>query len=840
MRYKINYFYLLISFTVLWILINLWYIIFNVYNLNNGGIVDTTTSLQSLLSAFYHQPFVNTVPGGSYFSVHASEILILLLPFFAVWHSFINLYIIQSVLIYSASIPLFLLAQKKLHNDKASFLMAMVFLLNPYTHDNPFETLTLFMGFIIYSYYFFDAKRYIAFGITFLLALSTMEFNPVIGGFFGLYLILLFLYDKIKISSIQNIIKTPVKQFKMVKSHLSELKNFHSYFSIGIILLIISIGFFYGDKYLILYFSHGSHAITSNIAGSNISSFSAIIKDFKTDISSKIDSLMYLNSPFLFLSFLSPFALLELPWFLTYSISTFSPYWNIGVYYDSYIIPFAAISAILGLYKIHSMLGEADRKKVVNRIAYLALIVTLILLVSNVIAPMVTNPVSPVNSNDYGVDQLASLIPGNAKVTTGVNELPIVSSHAYNTWFYGPENNYVLFNITNPPNLNNYGFLAASGSYALYEKGYTGKPELDNLNYSEKAGTYTPGERLSINLLNDRYTPPGNNNISLHLSYSGNDVQTINSNANSSLFLNDSYAMVYPFKLNNSEQLSNIVLDSNMVPGYYILQSMITTSFNGTQLNTSSIISTESYGQNQYNMIDEDFNYKNVQLDSNKTYYLWLWSSGDPGGLTFPVENTTNAHSYIVKIYNGTGTDSYGYSIGKIYSSAEEKLAPRLTFVFNSDRIHKASNIYVSIGGKTTELNVTGNSVYNFSTDETGIYVNSTVLNGTLGVSYTISAVNGREVINPLLQHPYIILGFIFIVSAFVYPVSSFVSRNTNVLNLKLIEISLIISIIVFYSVFTLYYYRLISVDLIYFKIIGIVIAISFFLFILRFNKNKQ
>ena len=298
--------------------------------------------------------------------------------------------------------------------------------------------------------------------------------------------------------------------------------------------------------------------------------------------------------------------------------------------------------------------------------------------------------------------------------------------------------------------------------------------------------------------------------------------------------------MVYPFKLNNSEQLSNIVLDSNMVPGYYILQSMITTSFNGTQLNTSSIISTESYGQNQYNMIDEDFNYKNVQLDSNKTYYLWLWSSGDPGGLTFPVENKTTSHSYVVKIYNGTGTDSYGYSISKIYSSVEEKLAPRLTFVFNSGKIHKASNIYVSIGGKTTELNVTGNSVYNFLTDETGIYVNSTVLNGTLGVSYTISAVNGREVINPLLQHPYIILGFIFIVSAFVYPAASFVNKNTNVLNLKLIEISLIISITVFYSVFTLYYYRFISIDLIYFKVIGIIVAVSFFLFILRFNKNKQ
>ena len=434
---------------------------------------------------------------------------------------------------------------------------------------------------------------------------------------------------------------------------------------------------------------------------------------------------------------------------------------------------------------------------------------------------------------------MVKMLIWNMSKTTGVNELPIVSSYAYNTWFYGPENNYVLFNITNPPNLNNYGFLAASGSYALYEKGYTGKPEFNDLNYSGNAGSYTYGERLSINLLG-KYIPPGNNNISLHLSYSGSDIHAINSNANRTLFLNDSYAMVYPFTLNNSEQLSNIIMDSNMVPGYYILQSMITTSFNGTQLNKSSIISSQSYGQNQYNMINENFNYKNVQLDPNKTYYLWLWSSGDPGGLSFPVENTTNAHSYIVKIYNGTGTDSYGYSISKIYSSTEEKLAPRLTFVFNSDRIHKASNIYVSIGGKTIELNVTGNSVYQFSTDEKGIYVNSTVLNGTLGISYTISAVNGREIINPLLQHPYIILGFIFIASAFVYPVSFLVNRNTNGLNLKLIEISLIISIIVFYSVFTLYYYRLISVDLIYFKIIGIVIAISFFLFILRFNKNKQ
>ena len=137
---RINYYYLLITLTSLWILINLWYIVYNIYDLNNGGIVDTTTSLQSLLSAFYHEPFLNTVPGGSYFSTHASEILYVLLPFFIIYHNFIDLYIIQSILIYSASIPLFLLAKKKLNNEKAAFFISLVYLLNPYIHDNPFET----------------------------------------------------------------------------------------------------------------------------------------------------------------------------------------------------------------------------------------------------------------------------------------------------------------------------------------------------------------------------------------------------------------------------------------------------------------------------------------------------------------------------------------------------------------------------------------------------------------------------------------------------------------------------------------------------------------------------
>ncbi len=839
---KLNYYYLLITLTSLWILINLWYIVYNVYDLNNGGIVDTTTSLQSLLAAFYHRPFTNTVPGGSYFSTHASEILYVLLPFFIIYHNFIDLYIIQSILIYSAAIPLFLLARKKLNNEKAAFFISLVYLLNPYIHDSPFETLTLFMGFIIYSYYFFDSKKYVAFIITFLLALSTMEFNPIIGGFFGVYLLLLFIYDKLdikKLSDLHDIISR--SKIKIKKITDSNNKFINDYLFFGIFILIISITFFYMDKYIILYFSAGKHLISSNIAGVNSSSASSLFKLFDVNLSSKINNLMYLNAPFLFLSFLDPFVILELPWFLTYSLSNFGAYWSVNVYYDSYIIPFAAIAAILGLKKVSNILeNNKKRDAIVNRITYLAVLITVILLISNVLVPMYLNPVAPVNSNDYGVDQLAPLIPGDAKVYTGVNELPIVSSQAPNSWFYGPDNQYTLFNVTGAPSsLKYYNFVAASGSYALYEKNYTGKPDFNNLNLNCVSGPYYPGISLSDNVTHSIVLPSGNYNFKLNLNYTGSDIVTYNKNGNKSLYLDDSYALVYPFSVNSTTELDELITDAKMTYGYYYLQSMITTSFDSHTVNPSSILSYVDYGQNQYDYNVERFDYKGVQLNAGQTYYLWLWSSGYPGGMTYPVENTTHSTGYIATIYDGPGTDSYGYKFTYLDNVKSTDLAPKFSLVLESKTIHKPTNVYVTMGSTSKELAISQDSSYDFTVSgNEPIIIHSNTLNGTLSTSYTLYSTSGNEKINPLMEVPYIVLALIFVASIFIYPVTAFVNKHSDIINLSAIKILLSIFLIIFYSAFTLYYYRLISMNLFDFKIIGIIIAILLFMFILKFNKK--
>ncbi len=837
---KFDYFTLLISITTIWILINLWYIIYNVYDLNNGGIVDTTTSLQSLLSAFYHEPFLNTVPGGSYFSIHASEILYVLLPFFIIYHNFIDLYIIQSILIYSASIPLFLLAKKKLNNEKAAFFIAAAFLLNPYIQDNPFETLTLFMGFIIYSYYFFDSKKYVAFFITFLLSLSTMEFNPILGITFGIYILLLYTYDRIKSDKVSGIVHRIILfDFNKIKNKIKLNKN---YFLFGFVIIIISSLFLEIDSYVVLYFSGGSHILTSNLYESKLS-IKSIISSIEYDLNSKVNTLLYLNGPFLFLSFLDPFVILELPWFLSYSISVFSPYWSLSGYYNSYIIPFAAIAAILGLAKISYMLKDnKNRNKLINLISYLVLFVTVILLISNVLIPMYLTPVTSVNSNNYGINQLTSLIPGNASVYTGVNELPIVSSQTPNTWFFGNEKTYILYNVTHPPPLNSYGFLAAYGSHALYEKNYNGTSKFNNLDLYCNIGTYNAGSYIKDKNILSTGIPKGNYKLTLSINYRGDIVKTFNENSNTSLFLNDSYALVYPFTLKQNFNLSEIATNSSMYYGYYILQSMITDSFNGYYINPSSIVSCSSYGHNEDNFKYEHFKY-DTELIAGQTYYLWLWSSGYPGGMFYPVENTGHNSSYIVSIYNGAGTDSYGYKIRDLYSIRNSDLSPKISLIgILPEPTNKPTYLSVSINNNTKILDITKNTVINYNLDFDNLNsfnISSKTINGTMDITYNLISRSYASNNNILMEYPYITLAIIILSFTIIYPVVNIAVKSHLILNLNLIKINLILFLILFYISFILFYFNYININLIFFKMYGIIITILLFLYVLEFRKSR-
>lgn len=835
-RPTINYSRLLIFLIFLWTSFMSWYLIFRTYDLNNVSTIDTSTFLQSLLSFFLHKPLINTVPGGSYYSVHASPFLLVILPFIILNKSAATLYIFQSIIIYSAAFPLFLIAKKRLEDDRVAFLLSVTYLFFAYTTDSPFEMVTVFMGLMIYSYYFFDARKYTGFFITFVLTLSTIEFNPIIGVVLGLYLLVLFVFDffRTKLNAIENKFKDSIKLFyTTVKGSRYALTIYA--------IIIVSVAFYELDTFIISSFSHGTHNITINLSHSNLFSLTGLLDGFGYDLASKVKSIIFINAPYLFLSLFSPFSVMELPWFLASGVSTFPPYWTLGVYYESYIIPFVALSAIFGMEKLGQWISEPRlRKKIMRRLSYVVFFVNILLFLSLVIGPIVSTMPSQLSQDNSGVSSLSTLIPFNQSVYTGVNELPVVSAHAPDTWYYGPPRNYTLFNTQSGPpySLAGYGFVAASGSFALYERNYTGNPLFNQFYLNETPVSYNAGCSVSSSF--SQFLPLGNYTISTCGTFS--PVKSILLNANqgnvSYLFLNDDYVYIYPFSFSVPVTLRSISIESKMTYGVYTVQSMVTTS-----LEPQSFVDYQCSNYYQYRFKGEQFSY-DLQLNANTTYYLWLWSSGDPGGLYFPTHTSTN-NAMIGKIACSK-TTPYGYKISTVTNLTNTSYGPQIAFyaISNFGTQHP-SNLSIAINASSkdytfdTEMNGSFNSSFNLSITSSG-FVNFNVMSGELNGSLVQKIVIKSSTYsfkgNYALEHPYLILSLL---SIFSLPLLFLSLVDVKFRRFKILqEIDAIILIVTTSACFLLLglYYFGIFVDLTPVYITALLLLISFVIYVANYD----
>ncbi len=835
-RLSLNYSRLLIFLIFIWAAFMSWYLIYNTYDLNNSSYIDTSTFLQSLLSVLLHKAFVNTVPGGSYFSVHASPFLIFLIPFITLYKSSATLYLIQSIIIYSAAFPLFLIARIKLEDDRVAFLIAVTYLFFPYTVDFPFEVVTIFMGLMIYSYYFFEIRNYPAFFTTFLLTLSTIEFNTIIGIFFGLYLLVIFLYQYLRGSSYhpeKRIIDSIRTLFKSITGNKYALSIYA--------ILFVSIAFYVLDTHIISYFSHGSHSIVSNLAYSNIFSISGLLHGFSFDLNAKVDSLMSLNAPYLFLSFFSPFALMEIPWFIASGISTFSPYWTLGVYYESYIIPFVALSAIFGMHKLGQWISDQHlRKKILRKLSYVFVFVSLLLFLSVLVSPLVSSLPVPVSQNNAGVSSLASLIPSNQSVFTGVNELPIVSAHVPDAWFYGSPKNYTLFNVESGPpySLSGYGLLGASGSYALYERNFTGNPVMNDLYVNKTPVSFAPGSSVQSSFT--QFLPAGNYSVSVCGNFNPVKSSIVNTNQGNTsyVYLNDDYVYIYPFQFPNPVTLKSISLNSRMTYGVYTVQSMITST-----LNPESFTNYQCFYYYQYKFHGESFTY-NLNLKSNTTYYLWLWSSGYPGGLYFPTHNgTTDA---MIGTIADNGPTAYGQKITTVTNITATNFGPQISFysISNFGSEHPSNmTIETNTTSKNYDFNfeLTGNYQKSFNISVSGgsmvsFNINSNEINGSLIEKIIIKSSGYSFSENYFQAHPYMVLLFIFIISLPLL-IASFLSFKVKRYGIvhRINKLILASATIVYFTLFGLYYFYIYLNTLPMF-ILALILLISITLFIVNYD----
>jgi len=193
----------------------------------------TTTKLNKI---FYYTAELYFVKSGSFFGVHFSPILYLLVPFYSLYPHPETLLILQSLILGIASYPIYLIG-KKLFNKKIGLYLSILYLLNPIIHgvnSYDFHVLIFFPLFSFLSFYYYIEKKWIHHILTVILCLMVQEQITYIIFSYAIYQLL----DNRKL------------MYKLLKE-----RKIHLEFLIPIIILLISILWYFLSGYIISIFN---------------------------------------------------------------------------------------------------------------------------------------------------------------------------------------------------------------------------------------------------------------------------------------------------------------------------------------------------------------------------------------------------------------------------------------------------------------------------------------------------------------------------------------------------------------------------------------------------------
>ena len=152
---------------------------------------------QTVWNTIHGRIFQLTDPNGtntmSRLGTHADFILIFLAPFYLLWRDPRMLLLLQTLVLASGAIFVYLIAKHTCKNAALSLTLALAYLLNPsvqYTNLYDFHAVTFATTFFLASWYFLQKKKYVWTILFLLLAGLTKEEAWIVVGFFGVYIAL--------------------------------------------------------------------------------------------------------------------------------------------------------------------------------------------------------------------------------------------------------------------------------------------------------------------------------------------------------------------------------------------------------------------------------------------------------------------------------------------------------------------------------------------------------------------------------------------------------------------------------------------------------------------------
>jgi uncharacterized membrane protein len=379
-----------------------------------------TTTHDGML--FYETGDLSFNPGGSFFGVHFSPFLFLLVPFYSIWPGPEILLIMQSAICAIGAFPVFWMARDKL-GKRAGAVLAVVYLFYPaliYMNLNEFHLEAFTSTLFLFSVYYLEKADWSKFFVFFVLSLSTIEFAPVIGVFVAVYGFIL-----------------------LAKRQLPRTKRTSIYLFVA---ALISVGFFI----LGITVKELLNPTTSAIPTPFHYLFSNpgdIFNVLSVQLDSKFLYLIYLFGPVAFLPFLAPEALvMALPWLCLSFVSNYNPYYSIFYFYSGFVIPFIFVALPKAISRFDSSKINGFYRS--NKKRFLTLLI-LSTLVFSIYLPIVPDPTKswnftfPLNSpRNEDIQHLLSLIPSNASILTQNDIFPHVSSRA-DAYLYLPNSTEV-------------------------------------------------------------------------------------------------------------------------------------------------------------------------------------------------------------------------------------------------------------------------------------------------------------------------------------------------------------------------------------------------------------
>ncbi len=304
------------------------------------GRFDLGNMAQTVWNTIHGNIFILNDPNGtreiSRLAFHADFILILLSPFYLIWEDPRMLLLIQTTVLATGGIFVYLLSKEILKNKSLSLVFAFCYFLNPavnYTNLFDFHPVTLATTFLLAAIYFIQKKNYTLVIIFLILAGLCKEQVWLINALVGIYLIF-------------------AEKQRIIGTSIFAISSFIFY-----ILIWIAIPKALGSEHFaISYYSDfgGSpNHIIKNIILSPAKTFQTIF------LPDRVAYLKQLFLPLGYLSFLAPFYLIfASPDLVINLLSSTSVLHQIYYQYSSTVTPFIFLSAIFAISKIKRRIPE--------------------------------------------------------------------------------------------------------------------------------------------------------------------------------------------------------------------------------------------------------------------------------------------------------------------------------------------------------------------------------------------------------------------------------------------------------------------------------------------------